>query len=80
VSLDRQAPPNVARAMTRLLVGDSDWSTPVGTPAYSYFATMTLEAALEEFDQIYQLPEASRMRDLLERLGEDGSATSEATR
>lgn len=42
--------------------------------AHSYFATMTLEEALEEFDQVFQLPEGFRMRELQERLGEDGRA------
>ena len=37
------------------------------------FVEMTLEEALEEFDQIYQLNEGDRMRDLVERLGEDGT-------
>ena len=72
MSLSRQCPPNVARAMTRLLLGDPDAVLPnSGTPVYSYFATMTLEDALEEFDQIYKLNEGDRLRDLMERMGED---------
>jgi hypothetical protein len=59
--------------MTKLLVGDADGVLPSsGTVIHPYFATMTLEDALEEFDQVYQLNEGDRMRDLVERMGEDG--------
>ena len=75
MSLKKQCPPNVARAMTRLLLGDPDAVLPnSGTPVHTYFATMSLEDALEEFDQLYGLPEGDRLRDLTERMGEDGRA------
>ena len=71
MSLTKQCPKNVARAMTRLLLGDSDAVLPSsGTPVHAHFREMTLEDALEEFDQIYQLNEGDRMRDLMERMEE----------
>ena len=58
--------------MTRLCLGDEDAKTLAGVPIHSHFATMSLEDALEEFDQVYQLDEGDRLRDLHERMGEDG--------
>ncbi len=75
MSLNRQCPPGVARTMTRLLLGDEAAVLPTSsTPVHTYFATMTLADALDEFGYVYQLPEGDRMRDLLERMGEDGRA------
>jgi hypothetical protein len=75
VSLTRQCPPHVARTMTRLLVGDEYAALPANeAPIHPYFATMSLEDALEEFDQVYQLPESERLRDLMQRMEEEASA------
>ena len=58
-----------------MLLGDEDAASPVsGTPVHSYFSAMSLGDAIEEFDQVYRLGEGDRMRDLLERMGEDGRA------
>jgi hypothetical protein len=70
--LSAQVSPRMARVYVRALLGDGDWETPTGTPAYSYFATMDYREAMEAYEQIHQLPEGQRMRDLMERLGEDG--------
>lgn len=74
MSRKRQTSPPMARAIVKSLVGERDWETPGGIPAYSYFAAMDLGSALAEYDQIHDLPEGDRMRDLMERLGEDGRA------
>ena len=73
MSLERQCPPSLAKTITGLLLGEKDHEMPSGTPTHSYFATMSMRDALDEFDQIYRLNEGDRMRDLMERLGEDGS-------
>ena len=73
MSLTRQCPPQLAKAMTLLCLGKEDETTLAGIPIHTHFATMSLEDALEEFDQVYQLDEGSRFRDLLERMGEDGT-------
>ena len=74
MSRDGQTPPRMAKVMVEALVGDRDWATPNGTPAYSYFAALDLKTALDEYEQIHGLPEGDRMRDIMERLGEDGRA------
>jgi hypothetical protein len=71
VSLDRQTPENVTKHMTKLLVGEADWITPGGTLARLYFRNMTFAEALEEFDQVFELPEGFRMRELQERIDVD---------
>ena len=64
----------MARVFVEALLGDPDWETPSGTPAHSYFALLDLDGAHKAYEEIYQLPEGDRMRDLVERLGEDGRA------
>lgn len=67
-----QTSPRMARVFVKALLGDGEWETPSGTPAYSYFATLDLDAAHKAYEQLHELPEGERMRDLMERLGEDG--------
>ena len=73
MSLTKQCSPRIAKIITGLCLGDEDAKTLAGVPIHSHFAVMTLEDALEEFDQVYQLDEGSRIRDLHERMGEDGT-------
>ena len=68
--------PRMAKAILKTLVGDGEWATPSGTPAYVLFATQSVGGALEEYEQVFELPEGERMRDIMERLGEDGRALS----
>ncbi len=67
-----QTSPQMARVFVKALLGE-EWVTPQGTPAHTYFATLDLQGAHEAYEQIHELPEGDRMRDLLERLGEDGT-------
>jgi hypothetical protein len=67
-----QTSPRMAKVFVEALIGDGEWVTPSGTPAYSLFAVMDLESAHRAYEEIHQLPEGMRMRDILERLGEDG--------
>ncbi len=67
-----QTSPQMARVFVKALLGE-EWVTPQGTPAHTYFATLDLEGAHEAYEQIHELPEGDGMRDLLERLGEDGT-------
>ncbi len=67
-----QTSPQMARVFIRALLGE-EWETPSGTPAHTYFATLDLEGAHEAYEQIHQLPEGYRQRDLMQRLGEDGT-------
>lgn len=67
-----QTSPRMAKVFVKALLDDGEWATPMGTPAYSYFATLDLEGAHEAYEQLHELPEGERMRDLMERLGEDG--------
>ncbi len=69
-----QTSPRMAKVFVKALLGDGEWETPSGTPAYSLFAVLDLEAAHQAYEEIHQLPEGMRMRDLVERLGEDGRA------
>ncbi len=72
----QQTSPRMAKVFVKTLIGDGDWETPSGTPIYSYFATLDLAGAHEAYDELHQLPEGDRLRDLMERLGEDGRAAS----
>ncbi len=67
-----QTSPQMARVFVKALLGE-EWVTPSGTPAHTYFATLDLQGAHEAYEQIHQLGEGDGMRDLLERLGEDGT-------
>jgi hypothetical protein len=67
-----QTSPRMAKVFVEALVGDGEWETPSGTPAYSLFAVMDLESAHRAYEQIHALPEGDRLRDIMERLGEDG--------
>jgi len=71
---ERQTSPRMARIFTDALLGDKEAQTPSGTPVYSYFATLDLQGAHRAYEQVYELPEGDRLRDLMERLGEDGRA------
>ncbi len=70
-----QTSPRMARVFVKALLGDGEWETPSGTPVYSHFCTMSLEDAHHEYEQLHQLSEGDRLRDLMERLGEDGRAS-----
>jgi hypothetical protein len=61
----------VARRIVDWLIDDEEWETPTGEKAYSYFMNMPTADAWKEYDQIYQLPEGLRMRDLMERLDKE---------
>lgn len=65
-----ETPPVVARALVAALVGDPEWRTPSGIPAYTYFAGLELMDAFREYRQVHQLPEGFRERDLMERMEE----------
>lgn len=69
-----QTSPRMAKVFAKTLLGDGEWETPSGTPVHSYFALMDLESAHQAYEEIYQLPEGDRLRDLWERIGEDGRA------
>lgn len=72
MSLARQCPPSLAKTITELLVGERDAALPHSErPIHAHFALRSIGDALEEFDQVYQLPESERLRDLMERMGED---------
>lgn len=69
---EKQTSVSMAKVFVRTLIGDAEWETPAGVPAYTYFAVLDLDSAHKAYEEIYQLPEGDRMRDLMERLGEDG--------
>jgi hypothetical protein len=70
-----QTPPMMAKAFTETLLGDASWTTPKGTPVYSYFCTMSIADAYEEFGELLELAHWKRVREIIKRLGEDGTPT-----
>ena len=65
-------PPREASYITQTLFGDKDAEIPTsGTSIRSYFEGMSREDAWAEWRQLKQLPEGERLRDMLERTGED---------
>lgn len=68
----QQTPPRMARVFVKALIGDGEWETPSGTPAYTLFAVRDLADSHKTYEEIHQLPEGDRPRDIMERLGEDG--------
>jgi hypothetical protein len=71
VSLDHPCPESLAKTITDCLLGEREHEMPSGRGTYTYFSGMTMREALDEFDQIYQLPEGMRVRDLMQRMEED---------
>lgn len=72
MSLKRPTPEFVARQMVGILVGNPDAELPGGMKVSDYFTGMDFDEALEEYDQVYNLPEWDRHRDLMERSDTDG--------
>jgi hypothetical protein len=62
-----------AKGLAKGLLGDEDADLPTShKPIWRYFASMPLHRAMDEFRQLQQMPEGDRLRDLMERTGEDG--------
>lgn len=69
---------DVAKGYVGALLGDGEARAPgrtpgrMGKPYFMFFIAMDALSARVEYEQIWQLPEHMRERDLMERMGLDG--------
>ena len=75
-----RTPNDVAKFYVAMLIGDGEAVSPPakgqrrGRPYFHYFANLDEVSSRLEYEQVKQLPEHMRERDLMERMGLDGRA------